>query len=312
MTTPDTDPFEFVAAGELLVDLVADDRDVPLAEVRSFTKFCGGAPANVAANMQRLGVRSTIVSRVGRDGLGTFLIDELVARHLDTRYISRDPSAPTSMVVVTAGKTPPEFVAYRHADTRLAPDDIPETLIRDCRIFHTTAHGIARTPTRDTILAAFRLAHERGTWTSFDPNYAESFWPDRDEARSVIREFLACATFCKPSLDDCERLFGSQPVERHLETLHAWGAERVILTLGKHGAVFSHRGEAPRRFDAIAPPKFVDPTGAGDAFTAGMFAAYLRTGEVERSMHAGIRAATFKIQQLGPIAALPSLDDLLA
>lgn len=304
--------FEFVAVGELLVDLVAHEDLSPLSDVQAFSKLFGGASANVAVNMQRLGVRSTIVSRVGDDGLGTFLTRELAALGIDPRHVKRDPRTPTSLALVTFGRTPPEFVAYREADTELEPDDIPETLVRDCRIFHTTAHGIARNPARDTIWGAFRRTYDLGKWTSFDPNYSQSFWPDRDEALEVIREFVACTTFCKPSLDDCERLLGKCSQAEYLETLHRWGAENVLLTRGKGGAVFSHRGSEPRAFEAVHSSRLVDPTGAGDAFTAGFLAAYLRTDNVDRSMRSGIRAAAFKIQHAGAIAPLPPLEELLA
>lgn len=304
--------FEFVAAGEILVDLVAHEHRRPLSEVQSFSKFFGGASANVAANMQRLGVRATIVSRVGDDGLGTFLTGKLAALGVDPRYVTRDPSAPTSIVVVTCGQTPPDFVAHRGADTQLRPDDVPAALIRDCSVFHTTAHSIAKSPTRETVLSQFRKAHELGKWTSFDPNYAPSFWRDRDEALEVIRAFVAHTTFCKPSLDDCERLFGRRSQAEYLETLHAWGAENVVLTRGKDGAVFSGRDAEPRAFAALEPARLVDPTGAGDAFMAGFLAAYLRSGDVDRSMRSGLRAATFKIQHVGALAPLPPLQELLA
>lgn len=309
---PSDRAFEFVAAGELLVDLVASERQTPLSDAAGFSKLFGGAPANVAVNMQRLGVRSTIVSRVGNDGLGTFLTRKLTALGIDPRHVKRDPSAPTSLVVVTSGETPPEFVAYREADTELRPEDVPQPLIRDCKVFHTTAHSIARDPTRSTILGAFRKAHELGKWTSFDPNYSQSFWPDRDEALEVIRTFVSCTTFCKPSLDDCERLFGTRREAEYLETLHGWGAENVILTRGEDGAVFSRRDAEPRAFEAIEQLQPVDPTGAGDAFTAGFLAGYLRTADVDRSMHAGLRAASFKLRHVGGVAPLPPLQELLA
>lgn len=304
--------FEFVAVGEILVDLVATDRMTPLGRSRGFTKLFGGAPANVAANMQRLGVPATIVSKVGQDGLGDFLVESLAGLGVDGRYVTRHASLPTSLVVVTSGQTPPEFIAYRQADTALAPEDIPEALLAGCKIFHTTAHGIARKPTQQTVLDAFRRAHARGVWTSFDPNYAPSFWPDRVEALSVIREFLACTTFCKPSLDDAQRLFDSTDEQFILNTLHELGAEVVLLTLGKEGALFSRRGGQALRFAAETVADVLDPTGAGDAFTAGFLATYLRTRDEARAMRAGVRAATLKLGHLGAIAPLPSLDSLLA
>jgi len=136
--------FQFVAAGEVLIDFLSKEPARSLTESTTFGKFFGGAPANVAVNMKRLGIESTIVSKVGNDGLGSFLINYMKELDLDSRYVSRDPLWPTSMVVLTSGTATAEFVAYRQADTRMERKDIPDELLKGCEIFHTTAHGIAR------------------------------------------------------------------------------------------------------------------------------------------------------------------------
>lgn len=302
--------FSFVAAGELLVDFVSTEPCTPLAEARAFGKFFGGAPANVAVNMKNLGVSSTVVSKVGADGLGEFLISSLAAIGIDPRYVTRHASLPTSIVVVTSNRTPPEFVAYRQADTGLASGDIPDALLAGCEIFHTTAHGIARKTTQDAILDAYRRAAALGKITSFDPNYATSFWPNRDEAIAVMREFFRATTFCKPSLDDGERIMGTRRPDEIIDRFHEWGVKNVILTCGAEGAIFSSIDSSKRvRVPAIPTPDLVDATGAGDAFTAGFFATYLKTKDSVRSMQVGIRTATFSLRHLSAIAPLPRVEE---
>jgi len=301
----------FVAAGELLVDFISRQPSTPLAISASFGKFFGGSPANVAVNMKNLGIDATLISKVGRDGLGDFLVTTLEGLGIDTRFVSRHSTVPTSMVVLTAGQSPVEFIAYRSADTQLEQGDIPGALLDGCTVFHTTAHGIARNPTRDTILEAFTHASHRGKMTSFDPNYSSSYWPDREEAMEVISRFLSCATFCKPSLDDCERLLGPRGEGEYLEALHRMGVKHIMLTRGRDGAVFSSFDGTRETYPAREVPCMVDPTGAGDAFTAGFFAALLRTGNFQRAMETGIRTAAISIQHLGALAPLPKVEELL-
>lgn len=301
--------FSFVSIGEILIDFISKEPSKPLDQSTTFGKFFGGAPANVAVNMNNLGVDSTIVSKVGNDGLGTFLIDFLKEQKLDTSHISRDEETPTSMVVVTSQKTPPEFIAYRMADTQIRPYNIPDDLIMGCKIVHTTAHAIARKPTQESVLNAFKQAHKNGKWTSFDPNYSTSFWPDKDEAMDVIAQFLRHSTFCKPSIDDCERLFGKQSTENYLAKFHEWGVEYVMLTLGEEGSMLSTKKDGVKKYPTKKVDKLVDPTGAGDAFTAGFFATYLKTNDLDKAMNVGNRTAAFSLGYLGAISPMPKVEE---
>ncbi len=302
--------FSFVAAGEILVDMVAQTPCTPLKDCQRFAKHFGGAPANVAVNMTHLGVSATIVSKVGNDGLGEFLLEFLEHLGIDNRYVARHSTMPTSMVVVTSKQSPPEFIAYRQADTQLLPEEFPDDLLKSCDILHTTAHGIARQPTQNTVLDAFQRAYQYGKWTSFDPNYSSSFWPERAEALKVMQEFIRYSRFCKPSLDDCQRIFGRQSEEDYLDALHEWGAQNIMLTLGKDGAIFSSNDGQRKRYTADATAEVQDTTGAGDAFTAGFFAALLKTHDIDRAMQVGIKTATLNIKHIGAITPLPKLEEL--
>lgn len=302
--------FPFVAAGEILIDMISLNAAAGLAASTSFGKFFGGAPANVAVNMQRLGVNSTIISRVGNDGLGTFLIDSLAEHRVDTSHVSRDNEYPTSMAVITSGTETAEFVIYRQADTRLARADISDQLLAGCRIFHTAAHGIARRPARDAILDAYIFVHKLGLITSFEPNYSDRYWPDRVDAMATLSKFLAHTVFTKPSDDDAERIFGPGTPEQQIARFHDAGARNVILTRGAKGAILS-TPEGQREYPAAPVSDIVGFTGAGDAFTAGFFAAYLMGGDTDKAIHAGLKAAAFKLGYPGAIAPLPPLETLL-
>lgn len=305
-------PIQFVSAGEMLVDLISSEPRVPLAQVKRFEKHFGGSPANVAVNLHRLGIPSTIVSKVGHDSLGDFLVEQLSLYGIDTTHVGRDRNFPTSAVVVSSGVATADFVIYRQADTQLTREMIPNTLLQQARIFHTTAHGIARNPTREAILDAFRFAHENGIITSFDPNYSDRYWPDREDAMQTLRHFFSLATFTKPSEDDAERIFGpGLSDDQAIDRFHELGAKNVILTKGAKGSRLSLEGGLRRDFPAEPLTRVVDATGAGDAFTAGFYAAYLTTNDPIQSMGVGAKTAAFKLGYLGAISPLPPLARFL-
>jgi fructokinase len=300
--------YPFIAAGEILIDFMSGQPKASLAQSQTFSKNFGGAPANVAVNMKRLGVDSTIVSKVGSDGLGDFLVDYLKELDLDSTYVSRDPHWPTSMVVMTTGTATAEFIAYRQADTRVERSEIPDELLMGCDIFHTTAHGIARSPTRDAVLSAFEFAYKNGKITSFDPNYSDKFWPDRKDAMETLGKFCEVTKFMKPSADDCERIFGKASEEEWLKRWHDMGVENIMFTRGEHGAIYSNANGTRQEYPAIKVEKVADPTGAGDAFTAGFYATYLKTGDIDKAMNVGIKVATFTLEYTGACAPLKPVE----
>jgi fructokinase len=162
---------DFVALGELLVDLLANQPGVSLSASEGFTRHLGGAPANVACNMARLGFRSAMVALVGADPMGDFLLGELARHGVETTWVGRHATLPTSLVFATRGLELPDFMPYRLADQELDVAHLPLLLLENARVVHTTASSIAREPGRSAILGALRRARRAGALVSFDPNY---------------------------------------------------------------------------------------------------------------------------------------------
>ncbi|QRN99836.1 carbohydrate kinase [Archangium violaceum] len=309
MSTEDGDEvYGLVAAGELLVDLISQESAGNLGQARTFERFQGGSPSNLAANMARLGQRVAVVSCVGNDSLGTYLREQVAATGADTRYIAIDSVAPTSLVVVSRSEGTPDFVAYRGADAQLQPHHLPQELLRRCAVLHTTCFALSREPARSSLLDAARGTVEAGGQVSLDVNYAPRIWPDRHEALEVVSAWCSRRALVKASGDDVERLFGTGALtpERALDAFHEMGASLVCLTLGKEGSLISTRcGETPIRLPS-RPVQVVDATGAGDAYWAGFLTAWLRGHPPELCGKAGGNLAALKLERLGPLpASLP-------
>lgn len=250
-----------VCLGEVLIDFVATESGCTLADAPGFVKAAGGAPANVAAGVARLGVESAFLGKVGRDPFGEFLVNTLRKCGVDTNGIAYDSEARTTLAFVSLAKDGErDFVFYRNpgADQRYGMDDIPQATIEAADIFHFGSVSMTTEPARSATLHAAWIAKRAGKLVSFDPNLRRNLWPSDDAARMAIAEGAVFADILKVS-------------EEEVAWLPAGLAPKLLLiTRGEHGCEW-------RTCDASAhvaafQVNSVDTTGAGDAFVAAMLA----------------------------------------
>ena len=300
--------FDVLCIGELVIDLISSEPARSLKEAATFRRFLGGAPTNVARNVAALGGRSTLVAAVGTDELGDWARETLDAAGVHTAHLLSF-SHPTSLVLVTRHTTTPHFLVYRGADVHLSPEHVPPSLVGSARVLHTTAFALSRPPLRDAVLAAMRAARRGHALVSFDPNYHPSLWEHPEEAHAILAEATSLAHVVKPSLDDCQRLFGLDTPEMCAQRFLAWGAEHVYITRGPAGSWWFHRDGASRPIPARDVP-VVDVTGAGDAFIAGLLLAWLDGLSPYQAGLVGQRLAEHKLQHLGALTSPIERQDL--
>lgn len=300
--TDSTRPFAVLSVGELLADLIGHHVSASLLDAQDFRRYQGGSPANLAANMARLGGKVALVACVGNDNIGQYLTRQVEETGVDIQHITADPWAPSSIVVVSRTAGTPDFVAYRHADCQIKSEQLPDSLLAQTQLFHTTCFALSRQPAQDTIIDAARRAHTAGCQVSIDANYAPTIWPDRDQAWRVLTDYFACGALVKVSEDDAERLYGKpQEPATILHDFHQMGATLICLTLGADGSLVSYDGGAKQ---ARIPGKkldIVDVTGAGDAYWAGFLTAYLDGYAPGNCAQAGASLAKMKLTRQGPL-----------
>jgi fructokinase len=306
-------PYALLAAGELLVDLIGQETTPNLLDARAFGRLAGGSPANLAANLAKLGHPAALVACVGADRLGDFLKQRAEAAGLNTGFIATDEQEPTSLVVVSRTSGTPDFIAYRMADRMLQPAHLPDALLGQSRIFHTTCFALSRSPAQGTLLDAARRAAAAGCQLSIDANYAPSIWPDRVEARRVLAAYVAPGAFVKLSTDDAERLYGEAVSdERILNDFHGYGTPLVVLTKGAAGSLVSWSRGGERYFLPGEKLEVVDATGAGDAYWAGFLSAWLDGYDFPTCARSGARLAARKLTTEGPLSEGMVRTDLYA
>ncbi|QIP15505.1 sugar kinase [Spirosoma aureum] len=300
MTTPR--PYTLLAVGELLADFIGHHVSSSLLDSLDFRRYQGGSPANMAANMARLGNKTAMVACVGNDNIGRFLTREVAEAGVDVQFITRDPLEPTTIVLVSRTAGTPDFVAYRHADCQITPEQIPDSLLAQAQLFHTTCFALSRQPAQDAIVDAAKRAQAAGCQVTIDANYAPSIWPDREQAWRVLTDYCSAGALVKLSEDDAVRLYGeTQPTERILSDFHKMGASTICFTMGPNGSLVSYDNGSQQ---ARVPGKkvdVVDVTGAGDAYWAGFLTAFIDGLDPEQCARSGAALAQMKLTRQGPL-----------
>jgi fructokinase len=214
--------------------------------------------------------------------------------------------------LVSKSTNTPDFIPYREADCLIESSQIPDDLLLESKIFHTTCFALSKNPARQTILDRAEKAKELGLKLSIDINFSERIWPDREEAKEVLKSYLKFNPLVKLSEDDCYRLFAATKTEDFIfDFFHGLGAETICLTKGKNGVVLSNLNEGLFFQPANYIAEIKDTTGAGDAFWTGFLFAQLQNKSFEESMHIAQKLATIKLQNVGRLPDNLDIESLL-
>lgn len=259
--------------GEVLYDFLADQPGLSLEQVQSWTPYPGGAPANVACGLAKLGTPSGFIGCVGQDNLGEDLVKLLQTTGVDTQGVQRHPTAPTRSVYVTrstsgerhfAGFGDHDTAAF--ADTHLQADRLPVVLFEKAEFLVLGTLELAYPESRAAIAQALDLADQYYVKVLMDVNWRPVFWKDPAIAPAMIHNLLPRVDFLKLSEEEAEWLFQTTDpgvIAHRLETL-----EGVVVTAGEKGCAY-YLGGNEGKLPAL-PVEVEDTTGAGDSFVAGL------------------------------------------
>jgi fructokinase len=257
--------------GELIVDFISTKRGKNISDAPSFSKHAGGAAANVAVGLARLGVPSSFVGRVGDDPFGRFLHREVRSHGVDVSAIRFDRSHKTRIAFVSrtkAGDRDFEFWERQPADEQLRPSDLPFNRISHSAIVHLSSFLLLQEPSRSTVLALARKLRKKGREISFDPNLRPSLWQSPNEARRVLLQMAAQATLLRLNEEEAAFLTGKRHLRDAMEKLILIGPSVVVATCGARGC--SVLTADTYAFVKGCKVHAVDTTGCGDAFLAGL------------------------------------------
>jgi fructokinase len=311
------------ALGEVLIDFT--DAGISDSGQRLFERNPGGAPANVLVALERLGIKTAFIGKVGDDIHGSFLRKTLISNGVNCDGLIVDKKYFTTLAFVELneqGDRSFSFARKPGADTQLRRDELNETIIQDSHIFHIGSLSLTNEPAHSATLAALDIAKETGCVLSYDPNYRANLWPNVETAIAQMRSVLPWMDLVKISDAECGLLTDYRDPERASDAIIESGAAICAVTLGK-------RGSYVRTADgASVIPSFstnaVDTTGAGDSFWGGFLYEFLKSSlspsnvsldEAKIMARTGNAVASLCVQKRGGIPSMPSreeVEDLLS
>jgi sugar/nucleoside kinase (ribokinase family) len=296
-----TKTIDILAVGELLIDMISTDFADSMDAVESYRRIPGGSPSNLGMNMKRLGNNVRLISSVGKDGFGDFLMNYIKNLGLNTEGVAQVADVPTTLILVTRSQTVSDFEAYRGADTHILPSQMSDDVLSNAAIFHTTCFALSLNPAQNTILDAASRATALGCRLSIDVNYAQKIWKNNAEAREIVAKYISHGAYVKCSEVDWERLYGEKLTDAEAAAKHflALGAGEVCVTLGGDGCYVANRGGG--YFLAARKVEVKDTTGAGDAFWSGYLTARLDGYSLLDAAKAARKMAETKIGHFGPL-----------
>ncbi|KAG5375210.1 hypothetical protein IGI04_039806 [Brassica rapa subsp. trilocularis] len=308
-----------VCFGEMLIDFVPTVGGVSLAEAPAFKKAPGGAPANVAVGVSRLGGSSAFVGKVGDDEFGKMLAEILKLNNVDNSGMRFDHKARTALAFVTLrADGEREFLFFRHpsADMLLTESELDKNLIQKAKIFHYGSISLIKEPCRSTHLAAMKIAKAAGSLLSYDPNLRLPLWPSEEAARKEIMSIWDLADVIKISEDEITFLTGGDDPysdEVVLQKLFHPNLKLLVVSEGPNGCRY-YTKEFKGRVGGVKV-KAVDTTGAGDAFVSGLLnslASDLTLLTDEKKLREALLFANacgaITVTERGAIPAMPTMD----
>ncbi|MEO8972894.1 MAG: carbohydrate kinase [Ktedonobacteraceae bacterium] len=274
--------------GEILIDVI------PTVQVRlgetCYTPYPGGAIANVAVAIARLGGSSHFIGGVAEDEFGRLLMQVLADNHVNTQFVQVVKGAPTAITMVTlqaAGQRRFTFFRQGTADSQLQADRLNWSAWHDAAICHVGGVLLSTEPARSATFAAMEHTRQAGSIVSFDVNVRPTLWTSPAEIRDTLAIGVERTDILKLSVEEDEfvseqssslkePLLEGDRLNRLGDALLEKGPRLVIITLGAHGALL-----LTARHRVKIPPlqvRSVDTTGAGDAFMGAVLYSLVQQG----------------------------------
>ncbi len=313
-----------VCFGEALIDFLSDGK-----QPESFTKYAGGAPANVAVAAAKLGLKTSFCGMLGDDMFGHFIKQELDQQNVSTAYCKFTDESKTALAFVSlddSGERSFSFYRPPAADLLYRVDDFDHAMFSQHAIFHVCSNSLTEKKIYETTVFGLTQAKKAGAICSFDMNLRENLWSSMRYTLDRMWHVISLADIVKLSFEELEFLnqksHSTMPLEHTIDAILKAGVTCLLVTNGHQAINFYHADFQGR----VNPPatKAVDTTAAGDAFIGGMlckigqhcqskqcFKEFCQTqSNIEDTIVYAAKAGAFAVSHYGAFASLPSAEDL--
>ncbi|MGF7140205.1 5-dehydro-2-deoxygluconokinase [Roseimarinus sediminis] len=324
--------YDLITYGRSSIDLYSANIGAPFVDIKQFNSYVGGSPLNIAVGARRLGLNSALLTGVGEDQIGDYLLNFLNKEGVETTLIPRKSGARTSAVVL--GIEPPDnfpLVYYRDncADSKVNIDDVINANIGSCRIFEISATALNIEPTRSAGFFAAEEAVKNNVPILIDLDFRADQWHDPRSFGVTVRAFLKNCTIALGTEEEILATMLSDPnqiriknqqisapeingnVEEAIQKIMALGLEALVVKRGEKGSsVFLKDGTV---IDIPGfPVEVVNVLGAGDAFASGFIYGYLNNWDWYKCCRMGNACGAILVTKEGCSNFSPRYDEVMA
>ena len=318
------DSYDVLALGRSSIDLYANEIGAPFTEVKSFSAYVGGSPTNVVVCARRLGLRAALLTAVGEDLVGDFVLDFLRREGVEAGFSPRKPGRRTSAFML-AVQPPDDFsiVPYRDncADLELTAEDVRAAPVAESRALLLTGSGLGREPSRAATRFVAETARAHGRQVVLDLDLRAELWPDPREYTAQVGALLPLVHVVLGTVEEyaaalgarVEKLTGNQVEDLRggVEELLAAGPEALVVKRGEQSTlVFPREGEAVEA--ETFPVEVLNVLGAGDAFAGGFLYGYLKGWDWRRAARMGNACGAIVVTRHGCANFMPTEEEVLA
>jgi 5-dehydro-2-deoxygluconokinase len=329
-----TRKFDLICLGRAAVDLYGQQLGGRLEDVQSFAKYLGGSSANLAAGTARLGLRSSMLTRVGNEHMGRFVREALAREGVDVGHVATDAQRLTGLVVLGIegeGAYPHIFFREQCADMGLEVADFDEGYIASSRALAVTGTHLSTAPTRAAVEQAFRWARANDTRTILDIDYRPVLWKltaagdgasrfvESAQVTAALQSVLPLCDLVVGTEEEILIAGGSGDVLAAVRGIRELTPAPIVIKRGAAGCTIIE-GPAPQELAAGLdvpgfPVEVLNVLGAGDAFLSGLLYGWLGGQSLPESARLGNACGALVVSRHGCTPAMPSrveLEDFLA
>lgn len=317
--------------GRSCIDLYSNDIGVAFTDIKSFSAYVGGSPTNTCIGVQRLGLQTALLTAVGADPVGDFVLNFLQKEGVETRFIPYKPGHRTSCVLL--GIEPPDkfpLVFYREncADIEINIDDVLSAPVAQSAILQIAGTNLSREPCASATVFAAELARRSDTKVVLDLDFRTDQWQDPRHFGTAIRSLLPVVDLVIGTEDEINAAMLVDPAQvtlthsqvsdarvagdthRHIQGFLEIGVELVVEKRGEYGCRL--HGASTKSMEIPGyPVEIQNILGAGDAFGAGFLYGYARGWELYRSGRMGNACGAMVVTRHGCSISMPTYPEVM-
>jgi len=307
MSTRFQPAFDILTFGDLCVDLIVTGDDVTprFGQVEKLVSDyhleMGGSCSIFACQAARLGLKTTILGRVGQDSFGSLVLQRLCECGVDTHQVIVDPRLKTGLGIALCQDNDRAILTYIGSISALQPQDVPPELLASTRHLHHGSYYL-HTGLLPAIPGIFRQARQLGLSTSLDTN-----WDPAERWDANLAEVLPLTDIFMPNEQEARFISHCSDLQQALAFFHRLGVTLVVVKQGAAGALVSDGSQVITR--RVEPVSSGDSIGAGDSFDAGFLAGWLHGLPLERCLELACACGRSVASKVGGLAGQIGIED---